>query len=146
MGSLTMTVNRRLSYSLVSLVHIVSGLVAILVETLKFTLTWRRDQTMVALGEGFYCGAVFLATGAVAASLHNNTTERRDKMFYISSIINAVFGGWLVLTSGSVLIGTLVHFSHLPAILLSLIMFLSGSSDLVMTIISCSSSCYKHCD
>ena len=146
--SLIMTVKRRLSYSLVSVTHIVSGLVALLVETLKLTMTWGQSQTMVALGEGFYCGAVFLAAGAVAALQHKYTKQERDtmdKVYYTFSIINAVFAGWLVLTSGSVFVGSLVHFKHLPAILLHLIMFLTATTDLVFTIISCSYSCHRHC-
>ena len=143
--SLTMTADRRLSYSLVSVVHIVSGLVALLVETLKTALTWREDETLVSFGEGFYCGPVFLAAGVLAAAQQKYTRESLDKVFYTFSIITAVFGGWLVITSGSVLIGSLVHLTHLPAILLHLILFLAASTDMTVTIISSSFSCYKHC-
>merc|ERR1711874_510769 len=145
MGSLTMTADRRLSYSLVSVVHIVSGLVALLVETLKTALTWREDETLVSFGEGFYCGSVFLAAGVLAAAQQKYTRENLDKVFYTFSIITAVFGGWLVITSGSVLIGSLVHLTHLPAILLHLILFLAASTDMTVTIISSSFCCYLCC-
>ena len=68
-----------------------------------------------------------------------------EKPFYIVSIINAVLAGWLVLTSGCVLIGTVVHSTHLPGILLHLIMFIVGNIDLVVTILFSSFSCNKYC-
>merc|ERR1712043_79276 len=145
MGSGRMTVTRRLSYQSVSLAHIVAGLTALLVETQKATMTWKEGQTMVSLGEGFYCGAVFLATASLGLVQHRYSLAQLDKPFYILSIINAVLAGWLVLTSGSVLIGTVLHSTHLPAILLHLIMFLVGTMDLVVTVLFSSSSCNKHC-
>ena len=45
-----MTVTRRLSYQVVSVVHIMSGLTALLVETLKVSMSWKEGQTMLSLG------------------------------------------------------------------------------------------------
>merc|ERR1711997_429693 len=145
MGSLSMTVTRRLSYQVVSVVHIMSGLTALLVETLKVSMSWKEGQTMLSLGEGFYCGAVFLATASLAVVQQRYSLAKLDKPFYILSIINAVLAGWLVLTSGCVLIGTVLHSTHLPGILLHLILFIVGNIDLVVTVLFSSSSCYKHC-
>merc|ERR1711997_820052 len=143
MGSPTMTLTRRLSYQVVSVVHIMSGLTALLVETLKVSMSWKEGQTMVSLGEGFYCGAVFLATATLALVQQRYSLAQLERPFYILSIINAVLAGWLVLTSGCVLVGTVLH-PHLPAILLHLILFIVGNIDLVVTVLF-SSSCYKHC-
>merc|ERR1712241_138815 len=145
MGSVGMTMTRRLSYQVVSMVHIMAGLVALLVETLKVTMSWKEGQTMVSLGEGFYCGAVFLITGSLALIQHRYSLAGLDKPFYILSITNAVLAGWLVLTSGCVLIGTVMHSTHLPGILLHLIMFLVGNMDLVVTLVFSSYSCNNHC-
>ena len=79
--SLTMTTKRTLSYFQLFLLHLLAGVLALLLETVKVTLTWRQGQTMVALGEGFYCGVVFLVTGAVAGSQHRLTTDRKVKIF-----------------------------------------------------------------
>ena len=135
----------RLSYPVVAVVHIMAGLAALLVETLKVTQTWKEGQTMVSLGEGFYCGAVFLSTASLALVQHNYSLTRLDKPFFILSILNAVLAGWLVLTSGSVLIGSVIHSTHLPGILLHLVLFLVGNIDMVVTLIFSSSSCSKHC-
>ena len=140
-----MTMARRLSYPVVAVVHLMSGLAALLVETLKVSQNWREGQTMASLGEGFYCGAVFLATASLALVQHRYSLARLEKPFFILSIINAVLAGWLVLTSGSILIGTLIHSTHLAAILLHLILFLVGSIDLGVSLLFSSSSCSKHC-
>ena len=68
-----MTVTRRLSYLVVSLVHFMAGLTVLLVETLKVTMSWKEGQTMVSLGEGFYCGAVFLTTASLALVQHRQS-------------------------------------------------------------------------
>ena len=140
-----MTVTRRLSYQVVAVVHLMSGLAALLVETLKISQNWREGQTMASLGEGFYCGAVFLATASLALVQHRYSLARLEKPFFILNIINAVLAGWLLLTSGSILIGALMHSTHLAAILLHLILFLVGTIDLVVSLLSSSSSCSKHC-
>merc|ERR1712241_1123977 len=144
MGSVGMTMTRRLSYQVVSMVHIMAGLVALLVETLKVTMSWKEGQTMVSLGEGFYCGGVFLVTGSVAMFQQRYSLAGLDKPFYVLNILNAVLAGWLVLTSGCILVGTVMHFTHLPGILLHLIMFLVGNIDLVVTLVFSSYSCSKH--
>ena len=130
---------------MVAVVHLMSGLTALLVETLKVSQNWREGQTMASLGEGFYCGAVFLATASLALVQHRHSLAQLEKPFFILNIINAVLAGWLVLTSGSILIGTLMHSTHIPAILLHLILFLVGSIDLVVSLLFSSSSCSKHC-
>ena len=141
----SMAATRGLSYQVVAMVHIIAGLAALLVETLKVSMTWKEGQTMASLGEGFYCGAVFLTTASLALVQHKYSLTKLEKPFYILSILNAVLAGWLVLTSGSILIGTVIHSTHLPGILLHLILFLTGSIDLVVTIIFCSYSCSQHC-
>ena len=103
------------------------------------------EWTSLSLGEGFYCGPVFLATASLALVQHRYSPAQLDKPFYILSIINAVLAGWLVLTSGCVLIGTVVHSTHLPGILLHLIVFIVGNIELVITLIFSSSSCSTHC-
>ena len=114
-------------------------------NTPESSLSSDLDWTSLSLGEGFYCGPVFLATASLALVQHRYSLAKLDKPFYILSIINAVLAGWLALTSGCVLVGTVMHSTHLPGILLHLIIFIVGNIDLVVTLIFSSSSCSKHC-
>ena len=103
-----------------------------------------NDQSLIlqslVLGEGFYCGAVFIVTGVVQLA---SKKPKLDKLKFALNIFSGVAAGWMLLVSGSILIGSLVHFRFLPPIIIHSFLVIFSIFELFTNIYIASFSCYR---
>ena len=132
------------SIKIISFLHVVIGVLAFIAEIIKITATFREDQTLLAMGEGFYCGFIFIITGLVGLLTIITTTSCKVTAFLVLSILSSVFGGWLLAISGCIITGPIIQ-GHGPAIMIHGVLIMCGLSELILGIVSSSFSCQACC-
>ena len=125
-------------------IHILCGILSLIVETVKVSSTF-HEKEMSTFGEGFYCGLVFIGAGVFELGRGNNERIKMERISFGLSVLTIVCGGWMVLVSGSILIGSLMHTSFIFPIIVHFFMTLCGLVEIVTGIFSTSSGCYRHC-
>jgi hypothetical protein len=130
---------------IISFVHLAVGIIAIIAEITKMSASSNhKGQTILSMGEGFYCGVIFLITGLVGFLIISATSSRKVKAFLILSILCSIFGGWLLAVSGCIILGPITY-GHTPAILIHAVLIVCGLIELILGIVSSSYSSKTCC-
>jgi len=125
-------------------IHIICGILSLIVETVKVSSTF-QEKTMSTFGEGFYCGLVFIGAGVFELGRGKNERLKIERISFGLSVLTIVCGGWMVLVSGSILVGSLMHVAFIFPIIIHFFMTMCGLVEIVTGIFSASSGCYRHC-
>jgi len=137
---------KRQSIKVLSTLHFVCGAVAFLVETIKMflTLDTKNDEPIIALGEGFYCGFIFLVTGLLGILSLKRTNSCKISAFLVMSVFSSLFGVFLFMVSLCVLPRPYIR-DHGPGIVLHSILIICGFFELVLGIVSSAFGCHACC-
>ena len=136
---------KKTSVKIMSFVHLFIGVIAVIAEITKISASSKHEgQTILSMGEGFYCGCIFLVAGFVGLLSVAATSPSSIKAFMILSIISSVFGGWLLLVSGCIIHGP-ISYGHEPAILIHGVLILCGLTELILGIVSSCFGCRASC-
>ena len=130
---------------IISCVHLAIGIIAIIAEITRMSASSNHEgETILSLGEGFYCGVIFLLTGLVGFLTISATSSCKVKAFLVLSIFCSICGGWLLAVSGCIILGPITY-GHALAILIHAVLIVCGLTELVLGIVSSSYSCKTCC-
>lgn len=134
------------SIKIMSFLHLMCGSLSFLVEIIKMisTINYKEDEPMIALGEGFYCGIIFLATGLIGLTSLKRTNSCKISAFMVLSIFSSIFGGFLFIMSLCILPMPMIR-GHSPSIVMHSALILCGFFELVLGIVSSAFGCHACC-
>eukprot|EP00092_Neocalanus_flemingeri_P007936 GFUD01008563.1.p1 GENE.GFUD01008563.1~~GFUD01008563.1.p1 ORF type:complete len:247 (-),score=29.41 GFUD01008563.1:325-1065(-) len=137
---------KRKSIKIMSILHLICGGISFLVEMIKMfaTLDFKDDEPIIALGEGFYCGFIFLVTGLIGITSLTRTNSCKICSFLVLSIFSSIFGGFLFIMSVCILPRPMIQ-GHTPGIVMHSVLIICGFFELVLGIVSSSFSCHACC-
>lgn len=131
------------SIKIMSILHLVLGLTAVGVEVAKWIARSENNRGF-CIWEGLYCGLVFVVTGSLGLSSARKTSSCSISAFLVFSILSAIFGAFLFLTSTILMVSARVQdTSSLVCLYWTLI--LVGLIELVLGIVSSGFSCHACC-
>ena len=130
-----------------SFVHSFCGTVAIVAEVVKLTASANhKGQTLLTMGEGYYCGVVFMASAFAGGFtlLGDVLSAHRLKAFFILNMISSILGAWLVAVSGCIIYATLAY-GHQPMAAMHFSLLFCGLVELFLGAFISSVGCRKCC-
>ena len=137
---------KRKPIKIMSVLHLLCGSVAFLVEILKTvsSLNNKESEPVITVGEGFYCGIIFLVTGLIGLSSLKRTNSCKISGFLVVSIFSSIFGGFLFIMSVCILPMPMIR-GHSPSIVMHSVLIICGFSELVLGIVSSAYGCHACC-
>ena len=136
------------SIKIMSCLHITGGLLSILMASYKMILKSQYQQyeePFSTMGEGFYCGLIFLVTGVIGLASLKKTNNCKISAFLVLSIISSIFGFIMTITS-TILMFSRAHWKeYYPAIVSHYILIFCGVVEFILGILSSSYSCAAFC-
>lgn len=136
---------KRKSIKIMSVLHLICGFVSFAVEIVDMLATpnYKVDEPIIALGEGFYCGFIFLVTGLIGITSLKRTNSCKISAFLVLSILSSIFGGVMFIMSCMYALSPL--WNHNPGNKMFFILIICGFFELVLGIVSSSFSCHACC-
>jgi len=137
---------KKKSIRIMSTMHLLCGSVSFLVEIIKMvaTINFKDNEPMVALGEGFYCGIIFLVTGLIGMTSLKRTNSCKISAFLVLSVFSSIFGGFLFIMSMCILPMPMIR-GHSPSIVMHSVLIICGFFELVLGIVSSAFGCHACC-
>ena len=136
---------RKRPVKIISFLHLGLGLMSVIAEITKISASSNhKGQTILSMGEGFYCGFIFILTGLVGFLFLTAESLCKVTVLMVLNIVSAVFGGWLLLVSGCIIHGP-VTYGHTPAILIHGVLIFCGVMELLLGIVCSSLTCRAGC-
>ena len=136
---------RKRSVKIISFLHLGLGLMSVIAEITKISASSNhKGQTILSMGEGFYCGIIFMLTGLAGFLFLSTESVCKVTVMMVLNIMSAVFGGWLLLVSGCIIHGP-VTYGHTLAILIHGVLIFCGVMELLLGIVCSSLTCRAAC-
>ena len=138
---------KKKTIKIISGLHVISGLLAISVGVLLLILKsgyQSYEEPFNTVGEGLFCGMMFLITGGIGVSSTKNTTSCKISAFLVLSILSALSGFIMTILCAATM-GYAVYKDYTPGIVCHYLLIIIGLFELVLGILSSSFSCHACC-
>ena len=130
-----------------SVLHIVSGCLAISVAGFMFILKsgyQKNEEPFITVGEGMFCGLIFLITGIIGLNSIKRTTYCKITASLVLSIFSSLSGFIMIVISLATMHWS-VYKGYSPGIASHVLLVFCGLFELVVGIVTSSFSCHACC-
>ena len=140
---------KRKAIKILSILHLVSGSLAISVAVIMLILKsgYQRNERrppFSTVGEGLFCGIMFLVTGIIGITSIKRTTYCKISAFLVLSILSSLSGFMMILLSLTTM-GWSLYKNYTPGIVCHCLLIICGLFELVLGTVSSSFSCHACC-
>jgi len=138
---------KKKAVKVLSILHILSGCMAISVAGFMFILKsgyQANEEPFITVGEGMFCGLIFLITGIIGLNSIKRTTSCKITASLVLSIFSSLSGFIMIVISLATMHWS-VYKSYSPGIASHILLVFCGLFELVIGIVTSSFSCHACC-
>lgn len=138
---------KKKAVKVLSILHIVSGCLAVSVAGLMFFLKsgyQKNEEPFITVGEGMFCGLIFIITGIIGLNSIKRTTYCKITASLVLSIFSSLSGFIMIVISLATMHWS-VRKNYSPGIVSHILLVICGLFELVLGIITSSFSCHACC-
>merc|ERR1712062_754006 len=138
---------KKKAVKILSILHIVSGCLAVSVAGFMLILKsgyQRNEEPFLTVGEGLFCGLIFVITGTIGLNSIKRTTYCKITASLVLSIFSSLSGFIMIVISLATMHWS-VYKGYSPGIASHILLVFCGLFELVLGIITSSFSCHACC-
>ena len=138
---------KKKAVKVLSILHIVSGCLAISVAGFMFILKsgyQKNEEPFITVGEGMFCGLIFLITGIIGLNSIKRTSYCKITASLVLSIFSSLSGFIMIVISLATMHWS-VYKGYSPGIASHVLLVFCGLFELVIGVITSSFSCHACC-
>ena len=138
---------KKKAVKVLSILHIVSGCLAVSVAGFMFILKsgyQKNEEPFITVGEGLFCGLIFIITGIVGLGSLKRTTYCKITASLVLSIFSSLSGFIMIVISLATMHWS-VRRNYSPGIVSHILLVICGLFELVLGVVTSSFSCHACC-
>ena len=138
---------KKKAVKVLSILHIVSGCLAVSVAGFMFILKsgyQKNEEPFITVGEGLFCGLIFIITGIVGLASLKRTTYCKITASLVLSIFSSLSGFIMIVISLATMHWS-VRRNYSPGIVSHILLVICGLFELVLGVVTSSFSCHACC-